>query len=112
MHTLDRKWGDAGGSFITVRLGEKWVNHVGESVNLCECDTSTEPYGHTVVGTAEISWAHCYTLSAIPDHVLAKHYNEECRNWHGMIAALAKAYGVEVIRGATVAAVLGLRRWD
>ena len=112
LHTSDGLWGEAGTDFVEVRLGERWVNLIGQCVNLCECDTTLDPVRHEVIGNAELSWAHMYTLSAIPEHVLVRHHSVACRTWAGLVKNLTDTYGPDKIGGAAFVAVLGIRRWD
>lgn len=109
IHTLDREWGT--GEFISVRRGDKYLGTEGVTYDLCECDTSTEPYSHSIVGSAVVTQAFLSTVKALSrwPETHAKHYNEACRTYDGLMTAMVKAYGDEFTDEATVT-ILRLRR--
>lgn len=94
LHTLDRSWGDLP-DFITVRYGDKYAGSEGTLYDLCECDTGTEPYSHQVVGNAVVYETLITDMGGITAHTLSQHYNEGCRSYDGLMAAMTKAYGEE-----------------
>lgn len=102
LHTLNRHWGS--GNFITVRRGQKYADAVGQTFELCECWGDD----HAIVGSARVNRAEIMELDDIPAVVIETHYNEGCRLYSGLLAALRTAYGADAVDDWTEVTVLHL----
>lgn len=76
-------------SNYTVRLGRKWWDSVrlGDCVKIAK--TGEE---HTMLHKAEISGRFMFKMKYLPNYVLDKEHDPNCRTREGMIAAMREAY--------------------
>lgn len=71
---------------VTVRLGDKWKNALGEDVILKETD-SDETYG-----VGEIVGTYYDSIGEIPDGILKLEHDKDCTNVRGIWRVMEETY--------------------